>query len=60
MYVPVAVSCCVVPSAIEGSEGVTAIETRTALVTVRVVFPLIDPEVAVIVAMPVVMLVANP
>jgi len=62
-YVPVAVTCCVVPSAIEGSVGVPAIETSTAVVTVRVVEPLMAPLVAVMSDVPVVPLfglVASP
>ena len=58
--VPVAVNCCVVPSAIEAVWGVTAIETRVAVVTVNTVLPLTDPDVAVIVAVPVPALGANP
>jgi hypothetical protein len=37
--VPVAVSCTLVPLAIEGLVGVTTIEVRTAGVTVAVVVP---------------------
>ena len=51
-YVPVAVSCCVVPLAIVGFAGVTEIETRTAGLTVRVVLPLTEPEVALICEVP--------
>src|SRR5208282_6636110 len=40
LYVPVAVNCCVVPAAIEGFAGVTAIETSVGAVTVSVVEPL--------------------
>ena len=50
--VPVAVSCAVVPFAIEGFAGVTAIEVRTAEVTVTVLAPDTPPRVAVIVALP--------
>jgi hypothetical protein len=50
--VPVAVNCCFVPNAIEEFPGVMAIETRAAVVTVRVVEPLIVPEVAAITAAP--------
>ena len=45
-------NCWVVPFAIDGLVGVTAIDTRVAAVTVRVVVPLLPPEVAVIVALP--------
>ena len=58
--VPVALNCCLVPSATEGFAGVTAIDESTAAVTVNVVPPLIDPEVAVILAEPVPTLVLNP
>ena len=58
--VPVAVNCWLVPRAIEGLAGVTAIETRVAGVTVSVVVPLTEPEVAVIVVVPVPVLVARP
>ena len=40
--------------------GVTAIEIRAAAVTVRVVEPLMDPDVAVIVVFPAATLVARP
>jgi len=51
-YVPVAVNCWFVPLAIAGFAGVTAIETRVAGLTVRVVVPDTAPEVAVIVVVP--------
>src|ERR1700692_2419395 len=57
---PVAVNCWVVPRAIEGLAGVTAIETRAAAVTVSVVAPVIVPEVALIVDEPVPAVVARP
>src|SRR3989338_1162096 len=52
-YVPVAVNCCEVPLAMLGLEGVTAMDTRVADVTVTdvtvmVVVPEIVPDVAVI------------
>ena len=53
-------NCCVVPSGIVGMAGVTAIETRTAGVTLRVVEPTIDPEVAVTLVLPSATLVASP
>jgi hypothetical protein len=59
LYVPVAVNCCVVPLAIEGFVGVTAIEVSDA-VTVSVVEALVDPEVAWIVVVPVFTPVARP
>lgn len=43
-----------------GTAGVTVIESNVAGVTVKVVEPLIDPEVALIVLCPVVTLVACP
>ena len=55
-----AVNCWFVPKAIDGLAGVTTIETRAALVTVRVVDPLIVPEVAAIVVVPVPVPVASP
>jgi hypothetical protein len=58
--VPVAVNCCIVPNAIDGVAGVTAIETNVAAVTVTVVDPLMEPVVAVMVAVPSPTLVANP
>jgi hypothetical protein len=58
--VPVAVNCCVLLTPIEAVLGVTAIDVSTAAVTVKVADPLIVPEVAVIVAVPWAMLVANP
>ncbi len=48
------------PSAIEGLAGFTAIDTRAAAVTVSVVIPETVPELAEIVAMPVLTLVASP
>lgn len=57
---PVAVNCLVLPKGIEGTAGVTLIETNVAGVTVRAVEPKIDPKVAVIVVCPVAALVASP
>src|SRR5207247_9047036 len=48
LKVPVAVNCRVVPFAMLGFVGVTAIEERVAFVTVSVVFPETSPSVAVI------------
>jgi hypothetical protein len=53
LYVPVAANCCVAPFTIDGFAGVTAMETNTGGVTVKPVEPLIDPEVACIVVLPV-------
>lgn len=39
-------NCCVLPLAIEGLGGVTAIDTKVAGVTVRLVEPKILPEIA--------------
>jgi len=50
--VPVAVSCRELRWATEGFVGVTAIEVRTAEVTVTVVAPDTPPRVALIVALP--------
>jgi hypothetical protein len=58
--VPVAVNCLVLPNDIEGTAGVTLIETKVAGVTVRGVEPMIDPRVAVIVVCPVAALFASP
>ena len=44
--VPVAVNCSVLPFAIEGFAGVTAIDTIVAAVTVKIVEPLTEPDVA--------------
>jgi hypothetical protein len=58
--VPVAVNCCVVPFAIEGFAGVTAIDTSVAEVTVSKVDPLTVPDVAMIVLVPAAFAVAIP
>ena len=51
---PVAVNCCKVPSAMSGLVGVTAIDCKTAELTVSVVAPLIPlaASVAVIIVRP--------
>ncbi len=49
---PVAMSCSLVPSAIEELGGVIVIAVSTAAVTVTVVVPDTPPRVAVIVALP--------
>ena len=51
--VPVAVNCWVSPLAMLGLAGVTAIDCRTAAVTVSTVEPVTPPSVAVIVEVPV-------
>ena len=43
---PVAVNCCVLPVRMEAEGGAMVMETRTALVTVRVAEPINVPEVA--------------
>ena len=53
-------SCCLVPLAMLGLVGVTAMDTSFAAVTVRVVEPDMLPLVAVMVALPVPTLVAKP
>jgi hypothetical protein len=60
LYVPVAVNCSVVPSAKDGFKGVTAIDTSTGCPTVRVAEAVMEPEVAVMVAVPMPTPVANP
>lgn len=58
--VPVAVNCCIVPSAIEAVPGVSVIETRVAGVTVKFAVPLIALQLAVTAAVPTPVLVASP
>jgi hypothetical protein len=58
--VPVAVNCWPAPSGMEGFDGATASEASTAAVTVRLVEPLTEPEVAVIVRVPFPLPVARP
>src|SRR5581483_6990544 len=60
VYVPVAVNCCVVPLAIDGFAGVTAIDCNAAAVTVSTVEPLTEPNVALIVLVPTPAPVARP
>jgi hypothetical protein len=52
VYVPVAVNCCVFPWAIDEAAGLSAIETSVGAVTVSIVEPLTEPDVAVIVVTP--------
>jgi hypothetical protein len=56
----VAVNAIVRPMGIEGSAGVTAMETSVAGVTVSLVFPEMAPTVAVISDMPGATVVARP
>ncbi len=58
--VPVAVNCCNVPRGIDAFAGVTAIETRVALVTVRIALEEMLPELAVIVEVPAAIPIASP
>src|SRR5205085_10590043 len=46
LNVPVALNCSVMPTAIEGTAGVIAIDTSAAGVTSRVVEPVTAPELA--------------
>ena len=57
---PVALNCWVVPNAIDVLGGLIASDTRPAGVTVSIIEPLMVPEVAVIVALPVATAVASP
>lgn len=57
---PMAVNCCVVPSAIEAVAGLTEMEVRCAPTTVNNVLSLSVPTVAVIVVEPAAMVVARP
>ena len=60
MSEPVAVNCCCNPAATEAVGGFTVIETRAAGVTVADVVPLIEPDAAVIVAVPKALEVSRP
>jgi len=60
LYVPVAVNCWLIPLATDGVTGVTAIEANTGGVTVRVVDPLMPPDVATITLLPVATALARP
>ncbi len=60
LYVPVAVNCCVVPRGMDAFVGLTLIETSAAAPTVNVVEFEIEPSVALMFAVPVPALVANP
>ena len=53
-------NCCVIPLAIDGLAGVTAIDCSVAAVTVSTVDPTIEPEVALIVLVPAATPVARP
>jgi hypothetical protein len=56
----VAVNCWLLPAATDAVVGVTEIEVNSGAVTVSFVEPLIVPDLAVIVALPWAMPVANP
>jgi len=58
--VPVAMNCCVVPDPMDGPGGFTVIETSVALLTVRVVEAVIEPDVAEMLELPVAMQVVKP
>ena len=60
LNVPLAVNCWVVPNGTEEAAGSTAIAVNVAAVTVKVVEPLMFPEVAVIDVVPVPALEAKP
>ena len=60
LYVPVATRGSVVPMAKDALAGVTAIETSTACPTFSVADPLIEPDVAVMIAVPTPCPLANP
>ena len=60
LKVPVAVNCCDTPIGTVGIAGVTAIDTRTAGVTLTVAEPEIVPDVADTPVLPVVKLVTMP
>jgi hypothetical protein len=60
VYAAEAENCRVNPTWILGLSGVTVMEDRVAVVIVRVVFPEIVPEVAVIFAVPGARAVARP
>ena len=59
-YVPVAVNCWFAPIAITGLAGATAMLTRVAAVTVKVVLPLTLPSVALMLDVPAATPVARP
>jgi hypothetical protein len=59
LYVPVALKAWVVPGAIAGAAGDTAMDTNVA-VTVNVADPVTFPEVAVMVVVPWALAVTNP
>jgi len=60
VYVPIALNCSVVPSAIELFAGVTAIDTSAAAATLNPVEPVMPPEAALIVVFPIPTVLAIP
>jgi len=60
LKLPVLVNCCVPPTAMVCAVGVTTREVRIASLTVRFVEVVMDPRVAVIVAVPTAGALANP
>jgi hypothetical protein len=54
------VNCCVLPKGIDGAEGEIAMFVITRDVTVNVAWPVIDPEVAVMMVVPDVIDCASP
>ena len=52
LKVPVALNCCVLPTATDGFAGETAMDCRVAVPTVRVVVPVMPEAVAEIVTDP--------
>jgi hypothetical protein len=58
--IPVAINACFVPAAIVTGDGVTEMETRCALTTVRVTESVNDPTVAWIVVVPAPVVAARP
>jgi hypothetical protein len=60
LYVPVATRGTVVPMAKDALAGVTAMETSTACPTFSVAEPLIEPDVALMIAVPTPCPLANP
>jgi hypothetical protein len=60
LNVPVAVNCLLVPTAMVELAGVTASETRVAALAVRVAVPVTEPEVALMVVVPIPTAVVRP
>ena len=60
LKVPIAVNCFVAPAGMDEFSGAIARETKVALVTVTDAVPVIDPDVAVTVAVPAATPVPNP